>query len=93
METWGSPLHSYPGLKVEGEGTLDQRVKISSLISPDREKYEIINALREVGYEVILSIGELEENNIGSNCGQYITNYLREKKSIKSGYTYPIQKV
>lgn len=34
--------------------------------------YEIINGLRAAGYEVILSIGEVEENRIGSNCGQYV---------------------
>ena len=48
--------------------------EISSHIIPDKEKYEIIEKLKDVGYEVLLSIGELEENHIGSNCGQYITN-------------------
>ena len=67
--------------------------KISSYILPDKENYEIIDALKEVGYQVILSIGELAENHIGSNCGQYITNYKREKKEIRGGYTYPLQKV
>ena len=67
--------------------------KISSHILPDKDKYKIIERLKKVGYEVILSIGELEENFIGSNCGQYITNYLREKKTIKDGYTYPLQEV
>ena len=67
--------------------------EISSHILPDKEKYEIIEKLKEVGYEVILSIGELEENHIGSNCGQYITNYLREKEIIKDGYTYSPQKL
>jgi len=65
--------------------------KISSYILPDEEDYEIIKALREVGYEVILSIGELAENHIGSNCGQHVTNYLKEKDKIKGGYTYPVQ--
>jgi 23S rRNA (adenine2503-C2)-methyltransferase len=32
----------------------------------------LIEQLRNVGYDVILSIGELEENKIGSNCGQYV---------------------
>ena len=67
--------------------------EISSYILPDKEKYEIIEKLKEVGYEVILSIGELEENHIGSYCGQYITNYTREKEIIKSGYTYSLQKL
>ena len=62
--------------------------KISSHILPNKEKYEIIDSLREAGYEVILSIGELEENDIGSNCGQHITNYLKEEKNVKDGYTY-----
>uniref|UniRef100_A0A7C4U7T8 Radical SAM protein n=1 Tax=candidate division WOR-3 bacterium TaxID=2052148 RepID=A0A7C4U7T8_UNCW3 len=36
---------------------------------------ERIISLKEEGYEVILSIGELEENNIGSNCGQFAYKY------------------
>ena len=32
--------------------------------------------LREAGYEVLISIGELEENRIGSNCGQFIQRHL-----------------
>ena len=67
--------------------------KIYSHILPDKEKYEIIETLRESGYEVILSIGELAENHIGSNCGQYITNYLKENGNIEGGYTYPLHKV
>jgi 23S rRNA (adenine2503-C2)-methyltransferase len=35
----------------------------------------LIDALKNEGYDVILSIGELDENLIGSNCGQYITIY------------------
>ncbi len=66
--------------------------KIRSHITPDKEEYEIIDDLRDVGFEVLLSIGELEENNIGSNCGQFITNYLKENKPIDNGYTYLLQK-
>jgi 23S rRNA (adenine2503-C2)-methyltransferase len=64
---------------------------LSSHIQPDKEKYEIIEKLREAGYRVILSIGDWEENHIGSNCGQHITNYLRKKSPITNGYTYPLQ--
>jgi 23S rRNA (adenine2503-C2)-methyltransferase len=64
---------------------------LSSHIQPDRENYEIIEKLREAGYRVILSIGDWEENHIGSNCGQHISNYLREKSHITNGYTYPLQ--
>ena len=67
--------------------------RISSPIMPNGKNYEIIDPLRKAGYEVLISIGELEENYIGSNCGQHITNYLREKKTIKDGYTYTLEKV
>ena len=53
--------------------------KINSLksgINPhdDNAAYSLINELGELGYDTILSIGELEENEIGSNCGQYVTS-------------------
>jgi 23S rRNA (adenine2503-C2)-methyltransferase len=67
--------------------------EISSYIVSDKESYDLIDALREVGYEVILSIGELAENQIGSNCGQHITNYLRKKRNVIGGYTYPVEKI
>jgi 23S rRNA (adenine2503-C2)-methyltransferase len=67
--------------------------KITSYILPAKGKYEIIDALKEAGYEVILSIGDLEENGIGSNCGQHITNYLLSKKKVGGGYTYPVERV
>lgn len=38
--------------------------------------YDLIKQLRKNGYDVILSIGVLEENQIGSNCGQYIQRAL-----------------
>ncbi|MBU1220206.1 radical SAM protein [Myxococcota bacterium] len=46
---------------------------LCSLIDPDDPKSneEIVQSLSREGWEVILSIGELEENQIGSNCGMY----------------------
>ena len=70
-----------------------ERNKVYSYISPDQQDYDVINSLRDVGYEVILSIGELMENHIGSNCGQYITNYLQNKNNLKDSYTFSLQKV
>ena len=67
--------------------------KVSSYIQPNEEKYETIDSLREAGYEVILSIGELEENFIGSNCGQYITSYRKTKETVKGGYAYDLQRL
>lgn len=37
----------------------------------------IVEMFEEEGYEVILSIGELEENRIGSNCGQFVQRAIR----------------
>jgi 23S rRNA (adenine2503-C2)-methyltransferase len=53
--------------------------------------HSIVEALRSNGYQVILSIGEVEENQIGSNCGQYVLKYLSGKMPVKDGYTYPVQ--
>jgi 23S rRNA (adenine2503-C2)-methyltransferase len=49
--------------------------KLHSLITSENSYYEIVDQLEEKGYEVILSIGEWEENQIGSNCGQYVQAY------------------
>jgi len=53
----------------------------------DRQ-YEIIDQLKKQGFETLISIGENEENLIGSNCGQYITGYQKMKKIIPDSYTY-----
>ena len=54
--------------------------------------YEVINALKSAGYDVILSIGEVEENRIGSNCGQYVMQHLRAAEAVgvdgHKGYDY-----
>jgi 23S rRNA (adenine2503-C2)-methyltransferase len=45
------------------------------------------SALEAVGYEVLLSIGELEENSIGSNCGQFIQRHLEARERLEGGYS------
>jgi 23S rRNA (adenine2503-C2)-methyltransferase len=67
--------------------------KLSSYIDPNRtcEDYETIENIRAAGYEVIFSIGEVDENSIGSNCGQYIQNHLRGKMKLQDGYEYRLQ--
>ena len=55
------------------------------------QKYEIIQELQDAGYQVILSIGDREENYIGSNCGQYLRRHLSSDKPIDNGYTYQIK--
>jgi 23S rRNA (adenine2503-C2)-methyltransferase len=66
---------------------------LSSYIDPHVEDngYEIVDQLEKAGYQVIVSIGEVEENFIGSNCGQYIKRHLAATKPIQDGYTYSIQ--
>jgi 23S rRNA (adenine2503-C2)-methyltransferase len=64
---------------------------ISSRISPDETRCGLIDDLEAAGYETILSIGEPEENLIGSNCGQHVMNYLRAGEKIDNGYTYDIR--
>lgn len=68
---------------------------IISYIDPNQPlvQDEITTRLLNKGYEVIVSIGEVEENRIGSNCGQYVLNYLQAKKELVDGYTYPVQSV
>lgn len=54
--------------------------------------HSIIDEFESIGYEVILSIGDLMENEIGSNCGQHVMNFLKNKVSIEDSYTFPLQK-
>jgi 23S rRNA (adenine2503-C2)-methyltransferase len=55
-------------------------------------RYEVIESLQSAGYDVILSIGEVEENRIGSNCGQYVMQHLQSAHTVgfdgHKGYDY-----
>jgi 23S rRNA (adenine2503-C2)-methyltransferase len=44
--------------------------------------------LKKSGFEIILSIGEPEENKIGSNCGQYIRKHIFNTQKLSQAYTY-----
>lgn len=57
---------------------------------PD-EKDALVGTLRDAGYEVLVSIGEVEENRIGSNCGQYVLTHLNSRRPIRGGYSYAIE--
>lgn len=52
-----------------------------------------IERLRNAGYETLISIGDLEENPIGSNCGQYVHSLKRNGASPVGGYKYEIEKI
>lgn len=47
--------------------------------------------LRAEGYEVIVSIGEREENLIGSNCGQAVVEHMKAVRPMAGGYTYTLR--
>jgi 23S rRNA (adenine2503-C2)-methyltransferase len=65
---------------------------VSYIDAYDESKcYDLVDQLRDSGYEVIVSIGEVEENKIGSNCGQYILRHLQEKTTLESGYAYEMK--
>ncbi len=65
---------------------------LASYINPSRsaDQYAVVDALRKAGYEVIISIGALEENFIGSNCGQYLQRHLQSSEKLSAGYTYDV---
>ena len=69
-----------------------QKNNLESSISETSNQNSIINKLNNAGYEVIVSIGDLTENKIGSNCGQHVMNYLENNVKLKNSYTFPIQK-
>jgi len=47
---------------------------------------ELVHSLHQSGFDVIESIGEYEENRIGSNCGQYVTRYIMSRSGLEGGY-------
>ena len=65
---------------------------LKSYIDPEKglESYPALQAIEEAGYRLILSIGEREENRIGSNCGQYVQKHLLENGGLTAGYTYQV---
>ena len=61
-----------------------------NVISGDGQNLEIIERFTSCGYDVIISIGELEENKIGSNCGQYISKHQGCEAKTDDSYLYPL---
>lgn len=62
--------------------------KFISLIDPYNEETsnKIVKDFQENGFDVILSIGELEENQIGSNCGMFVSNFRKSKLCLSESY-------
>ena len=59
---------------------------------PDGD-YPIVDRVRRAGYDVILNIGETLENQIGSNCGQYVAKYEAANSQLDKGYTQELVKM
>jgi 23S rRNA (adenine2503-C2)-methyltransferase len=66
---------------------------LNSFITSERESHPVVDELRNAGYEVIVSIGEWEENEIGSNCGQYIETFLKECDLLENGYSSILENI
>jgi 23S rRNA (adenine2503-C2)-methyltransferase len=66
---------------------------LSTHIDPYRPEtgQAVAQSLTAIGYDVIVSIGEVEENAIGSNCGQYVLKYLEGQQTVRDGYTYQVE--
>lgn len=61
---------------------------LESAIKPDDIKTsdQLVREFTREGFEVVLSIGELEENKIGSNCGQFIQRAVGTDNRPKQSY-------
>ncbi len=62
--------------------------ELNSLFSSSAERGEIVASLEDIGYQVIVSQGDLEENAIGSNCGQYVMSLKDSNSSLVNAYSY-----
>lgn len=62
--------------------------ELSSAIDPYllESSKGIVNDFESKGFDVLLSIGELEENDIGSNCGQFVSVLRGSGYEIREGY-------
>jgi 23S rRNA (adenine2503-C2)-methyltransferase len=70
------------------------RNELTSYITPavEESRYDVVGRLRDAGFEVLVSIGETEENHIGSNCGQFVMRHLREAEPLEGSYTYSVNR-
>lgn len=67
------------------ENGLNSDVDESGLVLRHRR---FVEELERNGYEVIISVGELEENKIGSNCGQYVQRHLAAQRKLENSYVF-----
>ncbi len=70
-----------PTIRASQHGLVDDSDPVIQLKSKAEQ-------FRTVGYDVIESLGELEENAIGSNCGQYLASAEKVEEVCGSAYQY-----
>lgn len=65
-----------------------RKEKLQSTIDPHDEgsAREVVQRFQELGFDTLLSIGELEENRIGSNCGQFVSLIQDSGYAVKTDY-------
>ena len=59
----------------------------SGIKESNSHDFQLAQDFRDLGYETLVSIGEWEENQIGSNCGQFATQFLDGEVQLKESYT------
>ena len=61
---------------------------LTSLVDPHEPSSvaELLAAFQAHGFQTLLSIGETEENLIGSNCGQFVTQLHDGRATVRQGY-------
>ncbi len=65
------------------------RAMKDGIISSWDRAEELTDRFMSLGYDVAPSAGEYEENRIGSNCGQYINSFIRERPD--DAYSYELE--
>jgi 23S rRNA (adenine2503-C2)-methyltransferase len=59
----------------------------SGITAENSEINPLVEEFKKRGFEASVSIGEWEENEIGSNCGQFATKYQNDEVVIRENYT------
>ncbi|MFX0091417.1 MAG: radical SAM protein, partial [Candidatus Hodarchaeota archaeon] len=59
----------------------------SEITVENSEYFPLAQEFRKRGFKTMISIGEWEENDIGTNCGQFATKFHNGEVSIKENYT------
>lgn len=59
----------------------------SGITEENSEFFPLVQEFKRIGFEAEISFGEYEENEIGTNCGQFATKYNNGEVEIKETYT------